>query len=103
MSYSRRGSSCRLQTIACTTAHKYLPINAPIYKQWGMYMYRFPGDNVQPVLQTDPIKPERMIQNYYGKIYNLSHDLYGNSTINITTDHEQYPTKKYTKSICKNC
>jgi len=93
MSYSRRGSSCRQQTIACTTVQKYLPLNAPIYKQWGMYMYRFPGDNVQPALQKVSIKPGGMIQNYYGKIFDNSSDPNANSTIHITTDHKQDTTQ----------
>ena len=103
MSYSRRGSSCNPQTIACTTAQKYLPLKAPTYKQWGMYMYRFPGDIVQPSLHPVPVKPEGMIQTYYGKIYDHTSDLDENSTIHITTEHEQDPTKQYTKPSCKNC
>lgn len=48
MSYSRRGSSCIPQTIAYTSAHKYLPPKAPVYKQTVMYMYTFPGTTDKP-------------------------------------------------------
>jgi hypothetical protein len=69
MSYSIRGNSCTPKTIACSSAHKYLPPSDPIYKQWGMYMYRFPGGDVQQTLETDPVGNPNIIQTYYGKIY----------------------------------
>ena len=68
-SYSSRGNSCLPKTIACTSAHKYLPPSDPIYKQWGMYMYRFPGGDIQQKLGTILPRDQLAIQTYYGKIY----------------------------------
>lgn len=103
MSYSRRGSSCRPQTIACTTSQKYLPPNAAIYKQWGMYMYRFPETSVQQPLHPTSLGHSDIIQNYYGKIYDHSSASGKDDTIHISHGHDQDPAKQYTKPSCKNC
>ena len=67
MPYGKLGTSCTNQTIACTSAQKYLHTNCDIYKKWGMYMHRFPASDtyVNPGYETGNI-----IKNYYGKVYN---------------------------------
>ncbi len=82
--YSSRGNACIPKTIACTSAHKYLPPYDPIYKQWGMYMYRFPGGDVQQTLDTIQPGNPLVIQTYYGKIYDYDKNTWAD-TINIST------------------
>lgn len=95
--YSSRGNACIPKTIACTSAHKYLPPSDPIYKQWGMYMYRFPGGDVQQTLETVPPGNPLVIQTYYGKIYDYEnlHPEYIQRAVGT------YPPRKH--KSCQNC
>jgi len=95
--YSSRLNYCIPKTIACTSAHKYLPPSDPIYKQWGMYMYRFQEGDVQQIPETIPPGNPLIIQTYYGKIY----DSHNHHPEYILRSVDTYPLSKHTS--CKNC
>jgi hypothetical protein len=73
MSYRLLGESCKPQTMACTSNHKFLPLNASIYKKQFTYMMKYPGTTITSTLENHAI-PSRVIyeqpkvlKSYYGK------------------------------------
>jgi hypothetical protein len=43
MSFSLLGTSCKPQTIACTSNTKFLPLLSPIYENQNVSMMQYPG------------------------------------------------------------
>lgn len=41
------GTSCKSNTIACTSNHKFLPLKAQVYMKQYTYMMQYPGNEHQ--------------------------------------------------------
>lgn len=73
MSYSLLGMSCKSQTIACTSNHKFLPLHSSEYLKRNTYMMQYPGNSsstsLSDTLPKSGHKNSEFIKSYYGKIY----------------------------------
>lgn len=108
MSYSLLGTSCMPHTIACTSNHKFLPLQAPIYKKQHTYMLQYPGgsvisDNLSRIApkHDDHFHPE-FIKSYYGKNCENNNTNMNNPNFNPSLKIQESPPERMIKS-CTNC
>ena len=72
MSYSVLGMSCKSNTIARTSNHKFLPLRDSVYLKQHTYMMQYPGNSLSNTL-TPPLsennQPE-LIKSFYNTCKN---------------------------------
>lgn len=97
MSYSLLGMSCKSQTIACTSNHKFLPLHSSEYLKRNTYMMQYPDNSTSTAISDTLSKSEHkhleVIKSYYGKIGEQHEE----------NRLEPPPPPEYMGKSCKNC
>lgn len=92
MSYGVLGTSCKTQSVVCTSNHKFLALRDPVYRKQYTYMMQYPGDSITSNLSNIFAEPDHkhpeVIKSYYGKIY--GHDAESDHVHNSHIDHVGY-------------